>query len=135
LATLQSQHTGTPVADACAFVGGLLAVRDGQRDVSALAATLRRGGENAFAELLVAFAHEQQGELADQQAALARAARLSGSPLTKALLARSLQAIGKVDEGVRLLAAVRAEMRTIDLRAPCRHPLSGPELAYADLGG
>ena len=67
------------------------------------------------------------------QAALARAARLSDSPMTKALLARSLRAVGKNQEADLLRDTLRREMLALHLRRPCEHPLFGPELAFAFL--
>ena len=131
LAAVQAQHASTPVADACAFLAGMLDVqRTGARALVHEQA-LARGGDSLFGALLVAYAHERRGEIADMQAALARAARLSSSPLTKALLARGLRSSGKIAEGDRLRATLRTEMRTFRMRQPCRHPLLGPELAYA----
>jgi len=131
LAAAQTQHPGTPVADACAFLGGMLDVlRTGEPATAAMAA-LGRGGDNAFSALLAAFAHERRGEIADMQTALATAARLSSSPLTKALLAHGLRAAGRSAEAGNLTAALRREMTTLQLRRPPRHPLLAPELAYA----
>ena len=62
---------------------------------------------------------------------LARAARLSSSPMTKALLAHSLRAIGKMREAALLQDTLRAEMLRVHLRQVCQHPVFGPELAYA----
>ena len=131
LAAVQAQHASTPVADACAFLAGMLDVqRTGARSLVHEQA-LARGGDSLFGALLVAFAHERRGEVADMQAALARAARLSSSPLTKALLARGLRLTGRTADADLLRTTLRAEMRTFRMRQPCRHPLLGPELAYA----
>jgi hypothetical protein len=131
LAAAQAQHPGTPVADACAFLGGMLDVlRTGEPATAAMAA-LGKGGDNAFSALLAAFGHERRGEIADMQTALAAAARLSSSPLTKALLAHGLRAAGRSAEADNLTAALRREMTTLQLRRPPRHPLLAPELAYA----
>jgi hypothetical protein len=51
--------------------------------------------------------------------------------MTKALLARSLRAVGKLQEADLLHDTLRAEMRTLHLRKACQHPVFGPELAYA----
>jgi len=131
LAAIQQQQTGSPVADACAFVGGMLQVRTSRERATALETQLARGGDSVFEALLAAYAHELRGELADQQATLARAARLSDTPMTKALLARCLHGAGRVEEANALLTALDRELRRIALRQRCQHPLSGPELAYA----
>jgi tetratricopeptide (TPR) repeat protein len=131
LAAVQQQHAGEPVADACAFVSGLLEVRRRRERLTALEDQLARGGDSVFEALLCAYAHELRGELADQQAALSRASRLGDSPLTKTLLARCLVQAGRRDEGTALLQRLRQELRTIALRQRCQHPLCGPELAYA----
>lgn len=131
LAAIQQQQAGTPVADACAFLSGLLQVRASRERATALEAQLSRGGDSVFEALLAAYAHELRGELADQQAALARAARLSDTPMTKALLARCLHDAGRVDEAMALQTALDRELRRIALRQRCQHPLCGPELAYA----
>jgi predicted Zn-dependent protease len=131
LATLQAQHPGSAVAEACAFVHGMWTVHGGQRLPDGLLEQLARGGDSPFAALLLAYAHERAGEVGDQLAALGRAAQLSSSPMTKALFARSLLRSGRTDEGQRLLQALRTELRTLALRQRCRHPLLGPELAFA----
>ena len=131
LAAAQEQHPGTPVADACAFLGGMLDVQRTGEPATAAMAALGKGGDNAFAALLAAYGHERRGEIADMQTALAAAARLSSSPLTKALLAHGLRAAGRSAEADNLTAALRREMTTLQLRRPPRHPLLAPELAYA----
>ncbi len=133
LAAVQQQHTGSEVADACTFLSGLLEVQRTRERAQRAEGMLARGGESAFASLLAARAYELRGEIADLQTSLGRAARLSNSPMTKALLARGLRAGGKTDEAAALFTALRAEMRRIDLRRSCRHPLLGPELAFAFL--
>jgi hypothetical protein len=131
LAAMQAQHQGTDVADVGAYLGGLVEIaRSGERQRHA-ETRLSHGGDSAWAALLAAYAHEVRGEVADMQAALARAARLSDTPMTKTLLARGLAATGRTAAAERLLAALRAEMRTLHLRARPRHPLLGPELAFA----
>lgn len=131
IAAIHQQHPGTTVADACTYAGGLVEVAARGDRLAAVEATLARSGDSPWAALLAAFAHERRGEIADLQQELGRAARLAGTPLTKALLAKSLAAAGRADDAARLRAALRAEMRTLHLRRPCRHPLLGPELAYA----
>ncbi|MBL8756241.1 MAG: hypothetical protein JNK15_23300 [Planctomycetes bacterium] len=131
LATFQAQHPGSAVAEAAAFVHGLWTVHGGGPLPAGLRERLARGGDSPFAALLDAFAHERAGELADRLEALTRAANLSSSPMTKALFARCLAQSGRTEEGARLLQTVRAEMRTLALRQRCRHPLLGPELAFA----
>ncbi|MCR9247870.1 MAG: hypothetical protein NXI31_22810 [bacterium] len=133
LAAIQGQLPGSAVADSCAYLSGLLSVTStGQRALE-IEGRLARGGDNAFALRLAAYAHEQRGEIADMHAALARAARLSDSPLTKALLSRSLGAMGRQPEAVALTTALRRELTAIHLRRRPTHPLLGPELAYAFL--
>lgn len=131
LAALQAQHPGTAVADACAYLGGLAQISRTRERLETLEGQLGRGGESAWSLRLMAFAHEQRGEVADLHAALARAARLSDSPLTKALLAKSLHDMGKPAEATALRTALRAEMELIHLRRRPMHPLLGPELAFA----
>lgn len=131
LAAAQTQHPGTAIADACAFLAGMLEVVRTGEVPSAATAALAHGGDNAFAALLVAFAHERRGEIADMQTSLAVAARLSSSPLTKALLAHGLRAGGRTDEADTLTATLRREMTTVHLRRRAQHPLLAPELAYA----
>ncbi|HEX6813536.1 MAG TPA: hypothetical protein VF384_18090 [Planctomycetota bacterium] len=133
LQTIQSQHATTPVADACVFVGGLVQIAERRERIAAVEARLGRGGESVWSSLLAAFAHEMRGELADMQLEMARAARLSATPMTKALLARSLRATGKVAEAEQLQQTLRSEMRAIWLRRRSEHPLLGPELAFAFL--
>ena len=133
LAAVQAQHAGAPVSDACAYLGAMvdIASRGGRRaDVET---ALARGGDNVFAALLAAFAHERAGELADNQTWLSRAARLGENPMTKALLARSLRNVGRSEEATQLRTALRHEMRTLRLRTRLQHPLLGPELAFAFL--
>lgn len=133
LGAIQAQHPTTAVADACAYLSGLVQIAATQQRQERLEGQLGRGGESIWSLRLQAFAHEQRGELADLHATLARAARLSDSPLTKALLARSLQQMGKVAEAAALRTALRGELDTIHLRRRPMHPLLGPELAYAYL--
>lgn len=133
LAALQQQHPGAAVADACAFVGGMDTIAHAPAAEASALAALDRGADNVWHALLQAFAAECRGEIAVMQEQLARAARLSDSPMTKALLARGLFAGGRAAEGQQLLATLRREMRRIDLRRPCQHPLLGPELAFAFL--
>ncbi len=129
LAAIQKQHTGSMVADASAYLAGMHQLQTtGVRPVLIERAL---GRDNAWAALLAAFAHERLGEVGDMQNELARASRLSSSPMTKALLARSLRAVGKLQEADLLHDTLRAEMRTLHLRKACQHPVFGPELAYA----
>ncbi len=129
LAAVQQQHTGKPVADACSYVDGLARTSAGGGPVAAEANL--GGGDNAWAARLAAWRHEVRGEVADMQAELARATRLSSSPMTTALLAQALRTSARMAEAEQLGATLRAEMRTFRLREPCRHPLLGPELAFA----
>ncbi len=133
LAAIQQQHAGSEIADVCTYLAAMVEVH--RRHERALAAeeTLRRGGDSPWSSLLAAYAHELRGEVADMQAALARAAALASSPMTKALLARGLHTAGRTTEASQLLATLRAEMNTKSLRAPCRHAILGPELAFAFL--
>lgn len=133
LTAIQQQHTGAEIADVCTFLAGMVEVRSRRERLPTAEATLARGGDSPWASLLTAYACELRGELADMQEALARASRLANSPMTKALLARGLHATGRVDEARNLLATLRGEMRAIHLRKPCKHPLLGPELAFAFL--
>ena len=71
------------------------------------------------------------GELGDTLHWLGRAARLAGTPMTKALLARSLRTAGKLEEATALRDALRTELRTFRLRSTLQHPLLGPEMAFA----
>ncbi len=131
VAAIQKLPVEAASRDAAVFVGGLHQVLTSGRRAERLEATLGRDGDSAWAALLAAFAHEQQGEVGAMQQALARAALLSSSPLTKALLARSLRAVGKVAEGELLRQTLDREMHTLALRGRCQHPLFGPELAFA----
>ncbi|MBM4062949.1 MAG: hypothetical protein FJ265_17915 [Planctomycetes bacterium] len=133
LAALQAQQPGTAVADACAYLQGLVQVAARAERAEPLEAQLARGGESAFALRLQAFAHERRGELGDLLVALGRAAQLSDSPLTKALLARALAQSGRTAEAAALRGTLRAELDAIHLRRRPQHPLLGPELAYAYL--
>lgn len=131
LAALQGQRPSTPIADACAFLSGMVEVARSGRRATAVEATLSHGGDSSWSALLAAFAHELRGETLDMQTELARAARLSDSPLTKSLLARSLRAVGRTAEADALQQAVRRELLAVHLRRPPQHPLLGPELAFA----
>ncbi|MCB9885155.1 MAG: hypothetical protein H6838_06655 [Planctomycetes bacterium] len=131
LAALQQQRPGTALADAISFLSGVVTVAETNQRAEAVERQLSRGGESVFALLLQALCHERRGELGDQYTALARAARMSDSPLTKMLLARSLTSMGRQQESDQLLAALRSEMLRIRLRQRAQHPLLGPELAYA----
>lgn len=133
LTIAQAQHATTAIADAAAFVAGMLEVARTGTVPQGLEERLAHGGDSVFAALVQAYAHERHGEVADMQTQLARAARLSSSPLTKALLARGLAAAGRSDEAATLRTTLHAEMRQLHLRRPCQHPLSAPELAYAFL--
>lgn len=133
LLAMQGQHPGSAVADSCAYLSGLAQIAATGERVETLEGQLSRGGDSVWALRLQAFAHERRGELADLHAALARAARLSDSPLTKALLAKSLRAMGKIDQAIALRTALRSEMSSIHLRRRPQHPLLGPELAFAFL--
>lgn len=94
LAIAQTQHATTPIADAAAFLGGMLEVARTGAAPLGLEERLGHGGDSVSVALLQAYAHERRGEVADMQTQLARAARLSSS-LTKALLARGLAAGGE----------------------------------------
>jgi predicted Zn-dependent protease len=131
LHTIQSQHSNTAIADACAFAGGLVEVAERREPATATEARLSHGGDSVWSALLAAFAHEVRGEVADMQTELSRAARLSASPMTKTLLARGLRAAGKREEADRLQQTLRTEMQAIYLRRRSEHPLLGPELAFA----
>lgn len=133
LVAIQQQHSGGEIADACTFLAALADVHRRHERLPAAEGSLARGGDSPWASLLAAYAHELRGEVADMQEALGRAARLANSPMTKALLARGLHAAGRTEEARRLLTTLRGELRTIHLRKPCKHPLLGPELAFACL--
>jgi tetratricopeptide (TPR) repeat protein len=131
LHTIRGQHSTTAVADACVYAGGLVQVAERRERATAIEASLGRGGDSVWSALLAAWAHEVRGEVADMQTELARAARLSASPMTKTLLARGLRAAGKREEADRLQQTLRTEMQAIFLRRRSEHPLLGPELAFA----
>lgn len=131
LAGIQKQHSGTLIADATAFLAGMHQVKTTGARAAAIERALGRDGDNAWAAMLAAFAHEQRGEVGDMQNELARASRLSSSPMTKALVAHSLRKVGKMQEAALLQGTLRAEMAQLHLRQTCQHPLFGPELAYA----
>jgi len=131
VAAIQQLPVEAATRDAAAFVGGMHQVQRTGRRARALEETLARDGDSAWSALLRGYAHEREGEVGAMQRELARAALLSSSPLTKALLARSLREVGKLTEADLLNAALRREMLAIDLRAACEHPIFGPELAYA----
>jgi tetratricopeptide (TPR) repeat protein len=131
ISVMQAQHPRSAVADACAYLQGLVQIATRHERLESLEGQLNRGGESVWALRLQAFAHEQRGEIADLHASLSRAARLSDSPMTKALLAKSLQTMGKVDEANALRTALRRELEAIDLRRRPQNPLLGPELAFA----
>ena len=131
LAAIQKQHVGSLVADAAAFIAGMhQLLTSGERPVQ-IERSLGRDGDNAWAALLAAYSHERLGEVGDMQNELARAARLSSSPMTKALLAKSLRAVGKLQEAELLKQTLRSEMLNVNLRQTCQHPVFGPELAFA----
>lgn len=128
---LQRQHHASAVADACSFLDALQQAHERGERLPVVESNLARAGDSAWSALLTAYGHELRGEVADMMREQSRAARLSGTPLTKALLARSLARTGQRPEAENLRTALRREMRTIHLRRPCQHPLFGPELAYA----
>ncbi len=134
LATIQGQRPASAIADVCAFLGGMCDVARTGAPAAGVVARLGREGGSAWSELLVAYGHEVRGEVADMQAALARAARLDDSPMTKALLANGLAAIGRTSEAETLRATLRRELTAVHLRRPATHPLLAPELAFAYLG-
>ena len=119
------------VADACAFIGGMHQVQTTGVRAEKVERALSRDGDSPWSALLAAFAHERSGEVGDMQTTLARAARLSDSPMTKALLAKSLRAVGKMRDAERLHETMRRELLQLRLRQTCQHPVFGPELAYA----
>jgi hypothetical protein len=131
VAAMQSQRPSTAVADSCSFLGGMISVATNRRRAEAAEEALSKGGDSAWSSLLAAFAHEIAGETLDMNRAMSRAVRMSDSPLTKALFARSLRAIGRSDEADTLKRSIRAELLKIDLRRTPQHPLLGPELAFA----
>ncbi|MFN3240365.1 MAG: hypothetical protein ACE37K_02505 [Planctomycetota bacterium] len=133
VAAVQKLPVEAVTRDAAAFVGGMHQVLTTGVRAEGLEDALARDGDSAWSSLLAAYAHEREGEVGAMQNALARAALLSASPLTKALLARSLRAVGKAVEADRLHDTLKREMLTMHLRQPCQHPLFGPELAYAYL--
>lgn len=135
LAELQKSNASTAVADACAFAAGLATIARTRERAEDLEVRLARGGQSAWGALLAAFAFEVRGEVRAMQDSLAQAVRLDDSPMTKALLARSLRATGRVDESDRLMKTLRGELTTIRLRRSPRHPILGPELAFAYRGG
>jgi len=131
LSAIQREHGGTIVADASAFVAGMHQIRTTGKRPVLIERSLARDGDNAWAALLAAYSHERLGEVGEMQNELAKAARLSSSPMTKALLAHSLRAVGKLQEAALLQDTLRVEMLRINLRQSCQHPVFGPELAYA----
>lgn len=131
LAAVQRLHPTSIVADAAAFVSGMHQMQTTGLRATKLEQQLGRDGDSAWSALLAAFAHERLGEVGEMQQELAIAARLSDSPMTKALLAKSLRSVGKVQEAEQLHQTLRRELVQIQLRRSCQHPLFGPELAYA----
>jgi tetratricopeptide (TPR) repeat protein len=131
VAAVQKLSVDAATKDAAAFVGGMEQIARTGRRARGLEGALSRDADSAWGVLLTAFAHEREGEVGAMQTSLARAARLSSSPMTKALLAKSLRAVGKTVEADRLRDTLRREMMTLNLRARCLHPIFGPELAYA----
>lgn len=131
VAAVQKLPVEAATRDAAAFVGGMYQVRTTGRRAARLEETLGRDGDSAWSALLAAYAHERDGEVGAAQQALARAALLSSSPMTKALLAESLQAVGKAREAQLLRRTLASEMLSLNLRGRCQHPLFGPELAFA----
>ena len=131
LSAVQKQHVASIAADASAFISGMHQVQTTGIRARKLEQELGRDGDSPWSSLLAAFAHERLGEVGDMQSQLAAAARLSGSAMTKALLAKSLRAVGKDLDARRLRETLRRELVQIHLRRSCQHPLFGPELAYA----
>lgn len=131
LAAIAAQQPNAAVADACAFLGGMVEVAQRGQRAQAVEGALARGGLNAWSAVLQAYGHRQQGEIADEYAALLTAARLSQAPLIKAALVRSLRAMGRATEAEALKVALQRELRAIHLRQRLQHPLLGPELALA----
>ena len=130
-AAVQKLPVEAATRDAAAFVGGMYQVMTTNRRAERLEETLGRDGDSPWSALLAAYAHEREGEVGAMQQSLARAALLSSSPMTKALLARSLRAVGKLREADLLQQTLAREMHTLNLRGRCQHPVFGPELAFA----
>jgi tetratricopeptide (TPR) repeat protein len=133
LSRIQQTHPGSMVADASAYIAGMHQVQTTGARAQSIETLLSRDGDSAWSSLLEAFAHERVGQVGDMQNALASAARMSSAPMTKALLAKSLDAVGKLQEAQQLRTALRREMTEVHLRRSCEHPVFGPELAYAYL--
>ena len=134
LATLQALKPDPAIADAVAYVSGLVEIRATTRSLRELSENLRNRGVGVWGDLLEAYGCEVQGKLAAERSALAQAAKASSSPLVKAALQRNLRRAGNTAEADALRAAMRREMKVIDLRRRSQHPLIGPELAYAWIG-
>lgn len=131
LATLQALKPDPAIADAVAYVSGLIEIRATTRSLPELSENMRNRGVGVWGDLLDAYGSEVQGKLAAERSALAQAAKASSSPLVKAALQRNLRRSGNTLEADALRTAMQREMKVIDLRRRSQHPLLGPELAFA----
>jgi hypothetical protein len=131
LASMQALKPDPAIADAVAYVSGLVEIHAAGRPIPELAEGLRNRGVGVWGDLLDAYGCHVQGKLAGERAALAQAAKSSSSPLVKAALQRNLRHAGNTAEADALRAALQREMKALDLRSKSQHPLLGPELAFA----
>ena len=81
--------------------------------------------------MLKAAVHKTRGELLQETAELKTAIRIADSALVRTSLARALRTSGQPELADQLIADMRAQMRSLDLRRPLRHPLLSPGRALA----
>lgn len=135
LASIERLDTGLALdpalGEVTAYLVGLSEAAGTGRRAVRVEDALRQRGATVWEHALCAFGHRQQGELADERAALTRAAQQSSSPLVKAALVRNLRAAGHTAEAEALRDALRRELERVDLRRRSQHPLLSPEHALA----
>lgn len=121
----------TGLSQALTYLAGLVLVQSSAGAPTTALATLDQERSTVWATLLRAAAHRVRGEIVDETRELATAARISDAALIRANLSRALRALGRDSDADDLLAALRRELVSIDLRRPLEHPLLGPARALA----
>ncbi len=131
--SLQPVATSAAVSQALTYVAGLILVTETNRAPDTALATLEQSRQLVWSTLLKAAVHRRRGELVDETRELATAVRISDGALVRENFSRALNALGRDEEATALLADLRKQLLTIDLRRASRHPVLSPGRALAFL--
>lgn len=122
------------------YLGGLVEVAETNQRAEAVEAHLRSAGQGVWSGKVRAAAHLRRGELTDELRERMIEYQTTDDPLSRASLARALEAAGSHDHAAEVLEELRGQLFAYDLRRLHDHPLMRPAgalayLATQQLGG